>query len=398
MTDTLFIRPVDVLCLRGNRLFGTAGDYAEAVMPPWPSVFSGAVRSRVLVDRKIKMKHFLQDSIDDAKAHKVLGSPRQPGTFRVTTVGIGWNGKVWYPAPYDLVAQDGTDSSCQAINPVPLSEIYGTRSSYQLPNLPILREQRPSKKSRFWISSEGLADHLAGRPVESRHLLSPQKQLWAIDPRLGIALDPATGSVETGKIYTTDAIALRPEAGFVVEMEGTDGLAPKKGLLRLGGDGRGATVSPYHGPSPSHSFRISLRGNGFRMILATPGIFPEGEHGEGWIPPGVFREETGWVLRYKALAARLVAAAVPGLEIVSGWDIAEHRPKPAVRAAPAGSVYWFQVEEGSMDVLEDLRNEGLWPLVRVRLGSVEGDWAARRAEGFNNVWIGVWHNAPGQTT
>ena len=34
MSEDRFIQPVDVLYLRGNRLFDGAGDYSEAQMPP----------------------------------------------------------------------------------------------------------------------------------------------------------------------------------------------------------------------------------------------------------------------------------------------------------------------------------------------------------------------------
>ena len=45
-----FIEPLDVLFLRGNQLFGEPGSYGEALMPPWPSVAAGALRTRILAD------------------------------------------------------------------------------------------------------------------------------------------------------------------------------------------------------------------------------------------------------------------------------------------------------------------------------------------------------------
>lgn len=35
-TNTLLIEPLDVLILRGNKLFADAGSHGEALMPPWP--------------------------------------------------------------------------------------------------------------------------------------------------------------------------------------------------------------------------------------------------------------------------------------------------------------------------------------------------------------------------
>ena len=50
---TVLIEPLDVLILRGNKLFADAGSHGEALMPPWPSVAAGALRSRMLADARI---------------------------------------------------------------------------------------------------------------------------------------------------------------------------------------------------------------------------------------------------------------------------------------------------------------------------------------------------------
>ena len=48
MTTSYFIRPLDVVSVRGNRSFGGSGEYGEVNMPPWPSLFAGALRSAML--------------------------------------------------------------------------------------------------------------------------------------------------------------------------------------------------------------------------------------------------------------------------------------------------------------------------------------------------------------
>lgn len=39
--------------------------------------------------------------------------------------------------------------------------------------------------------------------------------------------------------------------------------------------------------------------------------------------------------------------------VVGGWDLAAGRPKPTRRAVPAGSVYFFELEDGDVDALFD---------------------------------------------
>jgi CRISPR-associated protein Cmr3 len=79
---------------------------------------------------------------------------------------------------------------------------------------------------------------------------------------------------------------------------------------------------------------------------------------------------------------RLICAAVPRAEVVSGWDLANWKPKPAQRAAPAGSVYWLDELEATPESLTRLVEVDLW-------SDPPGD-AARRAEGFNRFTWGLW--------
>jgi CRISPR-associated protein Cmr3 len=89
--------------------------------------------------------------------------------------------------------------------------------------------------------------------------------------------------------------------------------------------------------------------------------------------------------RDAGVADELVCANVPRHEVISGWDLANHAPEPARKVAPAGSVYWFRVLEGDTAALAILREQGLWPLMEKN-----ADNAARRREGYNRVWLGVW--------
>ncbi|HRD65587.1 MAG TPA: type III-B CRISPR module-associated Cmr3 family protein, partial [Candidatus Competibacter sp.] len=88
MTDYRFIEPLDVLYLRGNKLFGDAGSYGEALMPPWPSLAAGALRSRMLADHGVDLAAFTRvcerlPELSDA-LHTCLGTPQKPGNFRVS--------------------------------------------------------------------------------------------------------------------------------------------------------------------------------------------------------------------------------------------------------------------------------------------------------------------------
>ena len=406
MTVWRAIRPLDVLYLRGNRLFGAAAGHSEALMPPWPSVFAGAIRSRMLVDAGVDLGRFTdEDASPPAGLGGVLGTPAEPGTFRVAHVALlapgkdGEPGEPVFPLPADLVvvresgkaasgcggdekrSRDGLE--VHRLVPSPWPDAIATSAAPQ--RALALRLSRPAKpETGWWLDLDGYETWLAGETPSTEQLVAV-RDLWKTDLRLGIALDDASRTSATGQLYTSDAVAMARGAGFLVGIEGaSDGDVPSDGLLRLGGDGRGAEITAWSGPVPGDP---GVRpGEPFVLFLETPGLFPD-----GWVPPGVDPES----LRLEAdgLTARLAAAAVPRAQVVSGWDVAAHRPKPAQRAVPAGAVYCFDRVSG--DPAASV--ESLWRLIEARLGGGwDTVWKQRRAEGFNAVRLGRWPGEAGR--
>ncbi|MDW8313286.1 MAG: type III-B CRISPR module-associated Cmr3 family protein, partial [Burkholderiales bacterium] len=75
--ESVFLEPLDVLIFRGNKLFGEAGSFGQALLPPWPSVAAGALRSRMLADDGVDPAAFARGEVE----HPVLGQPTSPGPF-----------------------------------------------------------------------------------------------------------------------------------------------------------------------------------------------------------------------------------------------------------------------------------------------------------------------------
>ena len=107
------------------------------------------------------------------------------------------------------------------------------------------------------------------------------------------------------------------------------------------------------------------------MVLATPGIFPD-----GWRLPGT---DTEGRFACHGVRGHVVCAAVPPAEVVSGFDLARRQPKPAERAAAAGSVYWIEDLEADAHSLGKLAEHGLWATLE--------DNPSRRSEGFNRITL-----------
>lgn len=379
MTSSLnhcFIEPLDVLFLRGNKLFGAPGSYGESLVPPWPSTAAGALRSLMLV----------QDGLDPADfaagraVHAVLGTPQAPGPFAVAAFDVARrrdDGSIetLHALPADLVgATDDNDTERRPFVRFmkPVLPAPGLLSSAPLSHWPVLAQDERSKaESGLWLDQHGWADYLAGRQPQHGSIVKTSA-LWSMDARVGVGLDASTGRAADGKLFTVQAVAFKPHVGFLAAVQGSEQLRP--GVVRLGGDGRGAAMQPVAHQPPQVDLAAIVKARRCRVVLTTPGLFES-----GWCLPGVDAQQR---VRWPGLSAKLVSAAVPRTEVVSGWDLALQQPKAAQRVTPTGSVYWLDELETTPEALGNVATRGLWP--------ADNENRSRRAEGFNRCSFAIW--------
>jgi CRISPR-associated protein Cmr3 len=122
VTAYRFLEPLDVLFLRGNRLFGDPGSFGESLVPPWPSVAAGALRSQILAQDGTDLAGFAAGR----EAHPDLGTPDRPGPFTVTAFHLARRGEdgsveAIYAAPADLVVAHNDDGTLSVRRLSPLA-------------------------------------------------------------------------------------------------------------------------------------------------------------------------------------------------------------------------------------------------------------------------------------
>jgi len=374
MTTYRFLQPLDVLYLRGNKLFGDPGSYGESLVPPWPSVAAGALRSRMLADdAQLDPGEFAAGRY----LHPTLGTPEQPGAFTVTAFHLArWSGdgavEGRFAPPADLVLTRDEEGRLiiERLRPHPVQG--GIASSAPLPKLPVLAQaSRRKTVSDQWLTQTGWSRYLAGAPLAPGDFEATSK-LWQLDTRVGVGLDPARRRADDGKLFTVQAVAVDKDVGFLVGIDGADPAVG--GTLRFGGDGRAVATRVVDYTAPRPDLDAIVRSRRCRLVLTTPGVFTA-----GWLPPGA-QADGQWQLG--GVSGKLVCAAVPRAEVISGWDLAKWQPKPAQRAVSTGAVYWIEDLQATPDALRKLAEAGLW-----------GDGAdnpQRRAEGFNRFTYAVY--------
>lgn len=388
---TLFLQPLDVLLLRGNKLFGEPGSYGEALIPPWPSVAAGALRSRMLADAGIDWSSARGGQA--VVSHPELGTPDRPGAFTIAAFQLARrnvNGiaERLYALPADLAVATVCGGGLETRMISPRALPVGIASSYGLPLHPVLAERSRSKaESGLWLTEAGWAEYLAGRSPDAAHFLRTS-ELWHMDMRVGIGLDHERRAAEEKKLFSIEAIALASRShggthdiGFVVEVHGAT--PPTSGLVRFGGDGRACSVIEVPSQAPCLDTGDLVQAGRLRLVSTTPGIHPH-----GWLPngadPAQLRGDGAIRFELHGVTGWIVCAAVPRADIVSGFDLARWRPKPAERVAPTGSVWWIELDPGvSAFALDALAERGLWT-------DAEYKTQMRRAEGFNRIALAAW--------
>ncbi len=362
-TAYCFAEPLDVLFLRGNALFGAAGSYGASMVLPWPSVLAGALRSLMLVNDGFDPADFAHGN----RPHPNLGTPSKPGPFTLVGQHLARRRpdnsiESLHPMPADLVLSQGQQ---QPLRMHPQAPAAGLQSSSQTAYWPLLAQAKRTKADGDrWLTQAGWANYLNGQdPLPEQTVAT--KDLWAMETRTGIGLDPATRSAAESKLFSAVALSLQRSVGYLAAVRGAE--PPAGGMLRLGGDGRGAALHLTHHVPPQPPWDALVSAGRCRIVLTTPGLFAR-----GWLPPGV---DAQMRLSLHGVSGRLVCAAVPRADVISGWDLALRQPKPAERAAPVGSVYWFDQLEATTAQLYKLAELGLWDEANQN--------PARRAEGFN---------------
>ncbi len=371
--DLRVVKPLDVLHVRGNRLFEGMGD-GTAVMPPWPSLFAGAFRARMLTDAQAEQDYVagtIQPPLSLALGENYQS--RDKGSFRVAFACLIKGQEVLAPLPSDVIVYGDSGGQLRVRRLQPRNLPDGVGSSHAgsgLSQLPVVGERSKPAAGPWFLTAQGIARWQQGETPLASDLVHAS-ELWQHDPRFGIARDRVRATVRTGLLYTARAVSLAPSVAFLVGIRGGHGCVPTGGLLRLGGDGRGATVSEPHGAFRDPPWQRVPRSDRFTVWLLSPGAFAD-----GWRLPGC--DATG-IWRVGKLEARVVCATVPRHEVVSGWDLARRAPKPALRVVPPGAVYWLERISGSLEELESVLELGV--------GSAD---PSRRAEGFGAVWFGEW--------
>lgn len=411
----LTISPRDPIIIRDGRPFGAGSEGANRARSlDWlyPSTAAGALRTlvgKIWAECNTKGRHnpFHSDEfLSRIKQINIRGPlPVADGTLYVSRPLDFWEYESGYRA---------------TLRPKPLLESEGC----DLPNknlwpLSVPSSEKPGRMSPFW-SVDTINGWLAQDIKED---FSPGMVLHKFkkDERVHVRIDPITGMADDSQLFITQGLAIpdidfRPQnvaTGQVDEnraikstkiallVETTDNelgsLLPKIDVLHpLGGERR---LARFHTRDPIDAWKCPLAvqevlGNarGVRMLLATPGVFRNGWL-PGWIDSGTLE---GTPPGAENVLLRLRGGSTRRWQALSGWskEKGKRGPKPIKRVVSAGSVYFFEVVEGSARGLANL-----WLRSVSDINSDEEDAFDREQDlndGFGLALWGIWQMDTGK--
>jgi CRISPR-associated protein Cmr3 len=351
-TKTLIFEAFDTLFFREARPMESIGAKPLAGrFPPPPRTVAGAVRALAGEARGVDWQAYRKGEASQAKIEALIGKAKSDGLGALSLTGpypVRNRSERLYPAPLSLLAKP--DDRYVRLKPgKPLDCDLGRRV-----RLPELEDAAPGAKplENVWLTAEDMSAVLSGRFPENPIRAG---ELFDAEGRLGIALDYGRRSVEEGLLYQTVHARPREGVGIGIDVAGLpDGIGA--GVIRLGGEGRYARVSP--GRTPGRLKSCQFDGwNGVLLILLTAARFDEG----CWHPRGfeqVTDEDSGaavWRGCIEGVKLTIVSSVIGKPVREGGWDLANHQSRPAATLVPAGSVFFCTVAGDAAKAVEALQ-------------------------------------------
>lgn len=336
-----------------------ANHHATSLFPPLPSVYAGAMRNAV-------------------------SSGQADQRLKIGYNGLMVNDHFWFPLPLDCVVREGIGMEYLHLAKAPVSQ-------YPLPYSLLPQEHKMSKDTKLqgggYIEEDGLRAYLQGNELHPSMPCHALDGVIRYENQIGIQMNPETGTSLDKHWYVIRTV--RPadrhdrKCSLVVEASGT--FMDNTAILKVGGESKTAQVRPLHKEVGLQA--VAAQDKYFKLYLATPAIFKH-----GWLPWWINPETMEGTFSYKrhSIRVRLCSAAVGRYVPVGGFGISHGKPREMRYAVPAGSVYFFEIIEGTFEKANKLFHQKCLSDYRESWGFKYNNWDRLRYcdRGFGYSLVG----------
>ncbi len=402
-----FIRPIDTLFHRNAMPFDAALDSeAEGIFPTPPRTLYGAMRAWGFANKNVDFQSFSLPH----DVHKVLGDKDSYGDLRLLGPVICMRQRYhsdsylfYLPFPADVACQKDGGAMADCVRLSPKMIISDEGNSYYTRNDEIFEVEYPAEYTLS--ASQGLRWYLSSTVSRGRmNILADQvRNAYLQEERIGIARERDTHAARDQYLYQASHYRM-PDAkhgnvhdtyGLWIGVMNDADLFPDRGVMALGGEGRQAEITqipdlnlPWNSDEIVEVVKASIISTGrFRLYLLTPGLFQRNDKCTAY-PNAVSDRKLD--LGNGVSADLISACLVQNTVHFGGWDIKNRWHKPLQRAVPAGSVYFFQINDWKAKS-DNVHQDFAHSIMKKFHGTcaLEGDDPAGK-EGFGLTLVGGW--------
>lgn len=360
--DTLIFEPQDTLFFRDGRPFnqGEGNGGVESLFPPSPLTLVGAARvawARALGwPGRGKWSDDIRTKLGGDDNDKLKGLQfRGPLLFR--------DGEPIFPAPVCLIGKVADNSPIDVVRLTPAShpmccDMGGIRLPVPDTNEADSVEGR-KLLSGWWITQRGMNCVLEGEIPDANDWIQ-QKELWHLEPKVGIAIDPDRGTSSDGMLYSTQHVRLRPDVSLAMGIKGDLRNFPEQSQVPLGGEARSAWLGKTN--LPLHSLAVMTKKHNGKLRYAVHVLTPLAT--ESPLQSGK---------SFCGLPGSVVSACLPRAQRWGGWDSIERKPAAMKPHLPPGSVIFMEAQAGEKENVvnrhgNSLGNRGSWGFGLIAIG------------------------------
>lgn len=362
----LTFRPIDTLFFKDGKPFYMGEEtWADGLNLPNPSVVHGALKSAYYSENLVDFNKVIQEKYDVAfEKIKILD------IFYI----IKQQPSAYYPSPLDLVYEKNKkytlkrkENRTKIYELIKLKGFSQAISNSNQLNIALSKVEVENLEGCL-LSSFTLTEYLLDSPNEIYKCRKIQDHFTS-EPKIGIARNNASLTTEEGRLYRVDMKRANEfKIGVEIENELTLSRYPK-----LGGEGKITNLNEELDISQidiEFNFQ-EFNTKKFKIYLSTPAIFVN-----GWLPKWI--DSKTFIGEFGGNKFRLTSAFVGKPVMIGGFDMTKNMPKVMRKAVPQGSVYYFELIEGSLESVYNSFNKK----------SISEFNTAQ--QGFGITYFGVW--------
>lgn len=246
----LALSPIDTWFFRDGTPFDMGASPQAGVLgvfPPYPPTVAGAIRAALALrngwDGRARWSREIEAVLGDG--------PENLGSLRITGPFVLHRGSPVFPIPrhvLGLVENDGRWLPVAMLRPGAATMVSDLGPSVQFPELAECTADATSlvPGTRRWVTLAGIERILLGQ-LPDRNQLLDEADLWAVEPRVGIARVSSSRTVAEEALYSTRHVRLRPSVSIGVEVDGVppSWRSPAGSLFPFGGESRLAACEAW---------------------------------------------------------------------------------------------------------------------------------------------------------